>query len=385
MKYQLIDMENEHVLAKGLVERIGIEGSILKHESANKEKEIIKVPMEDHKVALKLVLEALVNEEYGAIASMDEISAVGHRVVHGGEKFAESCVLTEEVIKALEDCIELAPLHNPPNLVGISACREILPSVPMVAVFDTAFHQTMPKEAFLYGIPYEYYEKYGIRKYGFHGTSHRFVSIQAANLLGKKPEELNLITCHLGNGASIAAINGGKSVETSMGFTPLAGLIMGTRCGDIDPAIVPFLMQKENLSLEEVNNLMNKQSGVLGLSGVSSDFRDIEEEASKGNERAQVTLETFRLRVRETIGAYAAVLGRVDGIIFTAGLGENSAKDRAAICEGFKAWGITLDEEANKQRGKEMFISTPDSKIPVMVIPTNEELMIAKDTLELVK
>lgn len=385
MKYQLIDMENEHVLAKGLVERIGIEGSILKHESANKEKEIIKVPMEDHKVALKLVLEALVNEEYGAIASMDEISAVGHRVVHGGEKFAESCVLTEEVIKALEDCIELAPLHNPPNLVGISACRAILPSVPMVAVFDTAFHQTMPKEAFLYGIPYEYYEKYGIRKYGFHGTSHRFVSIQAANLLGKKPEELNLITCHLGNGASIAAIKGGKSVETSMGFTPLAGLIMGTRCGDIDPAIVPFLMQKENLSLEEVNNLMNKQSGVLGLSGVSSDFRDIEEEASKGNERAQVTLETFRLRVRETIGAYAAVLGRVDGIIFTAGLGENSAKDRAAICEGFKAWGITLDEEANKQRGKEMFISTPDSKIPVMVIPTNEELMIAKDTLELVK
>ena len=385
MKYQLIDMENEHVLAKGLVERIGIEGSILKHESANKEKEIIKVPMEDHKVALKLVLEALVNEEYGAIASMDEISAVGHRVVHGGEKFAESCVLTEEVIKALEDCIELAPLHNPPNLVGISACREILPSVPMVAVFDTAFHQTMPKEAFLYGIPYEYYENYGIRKYGFHGTSHRFVSIQAANLLGKKPEELNLITCHLGNGASIAAIKGGKSVETSMGFTPLAGLIMGTRCGDIDPAIVPFLMQKENLSLEEVNNLMNKQSGELGLSGVSSDFRDIEEEASKGNERAQVTLETFRLRVRETIGAYAAVLGRVDGIIFTAGLGENSAKDRAAICEGFKAWGITLDEEANKQRGKEMFISTPDSKIPVMVIPTNEELMIAKDTLELVK
>ena len=385
MKYQLIDMENEHVLAKGLVERIGIEGSILKHESANKEKEIIKVPMEDHKVALKLVLEALVNEEYGAIASMEEIGAVGHRVVHGGEKFAESCVLTEEVIKALEDCIELAPLHNPPNLIGISACREILPEVPMVAVFDTAFHQTMPKEAFLYGIPYEYYEKYGIRKYGFHGTSHRFVSIQAAALLGEKPEELNLITCHLGNGASIAAVKGGKSVETSMGFTPLAGLIMGTRCGDIDPAIVPFLMQKENLSLEEVNNLMNKQSGVLGLSGVSSDFRDIEEEAAKGNERAQVTLETFRLRVRETIGAYAAVLGRVDGIIFTAGLGENSAKDRAAICEGFKAWGITLDEEANKQRGKEMFISTKDSKIPVMVIPTNEELMIARDTLELVK
>ena len=385
MKYQLIDMENEHVLAKGLVERIGIEGSILKHESANKEKEIIKVPMEDHKVALKLVLEALVNEEYGAIASMEEIGAVGHRVVHGGEKFAESCVLTEEVIKALEDCIELAPLHNPPNLIGISACREILPEVPMVAVFDTAFHQTMPKEAFLYGIPYEYYEKYGIRKYGFHGTSHRFVSIQAAALLGKKPEELNLITCHLGNGASIAAVKGGKSVETSMGFTPLAGLIMGTRCGDIDPAIVPFLMQKENLSIEEVNNLMNKQSGVLGLSGVSSDFRDIEEEAAKGNERAQVTLETFRLRVRETIGAYAAVLGRVDGIIFTAGLGENSAKDRAAICEGFKVWGIALDEEANKQRGKEMFISTKDSKIPVMVIPTNEELMIARDTLALVK
>ena len=385
MKYQLIDMENEHVLAKGLVERIGIEGSILKHESANKEKEIIKVPMEDHKVALKLVLEALVNEEYGAIASMEEIGAVGHRVVHGGEKFAESCVLTEEVIKALEDCIELAPLHNPPNLIGISACREILPEVPMVAVFDTAFHQTMPKEAFLYGIPYEYYEKYGIRKYGFHGTSHRFVSIQAAALLGEKPEELNLITCHLGNGASIAAVKGGKSVETSMGFTPLAGLIMGTRCGDIDPAIVPFLMQKENLSIEEVNNLMNKQSGVLGLSGVSSDFRDIDKAEAEGNERAKLANDAFKYRVIKYIGAYVAAMNGVDAIAFTAGVGENGSRTRKDICANLEYLGIKIDDAANKERGKNMLISTPDSKVKVFVIPTNEELAIAKDTLALVK
>lgn len=385
LKYQLINMEDESVLAKGLVERIGIEGSVLKHELANREKEIIKVDMPDHKVALKLVLESLVNEDYGAIRSMEEISAVGHRVVHGGEKFASSCIIDKDVIKALEDCIELAPLHNPPNLIGIEACREILPNTPMVAVFDTAFHQTMPKKAFIYGLPYEYYEKYGIRKYGFHGTSHRYVTLRAAQMLGKKVEEVNLITCHLGNGASVAAIQGGKSVDTSMGFTPLEGLVMGTRCGSIDPAIVPFLMEKESLSLSEVNNIMNKKSGVLGVSGVSSDFRDVEGEADNGNERAQLALDAFQLRVTQYIGAYAAVLGRVDGIVFTAGLGENSATDRAAILESLKAWGIKLDMEANKSRGKQLFISTEDSSIKVMVIPTNEELMIARDTLELVK
>ncbi len=385
LKYQLINMENENVLAKGLVERIGIEGSILKHETTGREKELIKVPMENHKVALKLVLEALVNEDYGAIASMEEIAAVGHRVVHGGEQFASSCKLNDTVIKALEDCIELAPLHNPPNLVGIEACREILPDVPMVAVFDTSFHQTMPKEAFLYGLPYEYYEKYRVRRYGFHGTSHRYVTMQAAKLLNKNVEDVNLITCHLGNGASLAAIKGGKSIDTSMGFTPLEGLIMGTRCGDIDPAIIPYIMEKENMSLEDVNNMMNKKSGVLGVSGVSSDFRDIEAEVKKGNEIAVAALETFRLRVKKYIGAYAAELGHVDGIVFTAGLGENSGADRAAICAGLEPWGIFIDGEANTKRGEEIIITTPESKIAVMVIPTNEELMIARDTMELIK
>lgn len=385
LKYQLINMNDESVLAKGLVERIAIEGSVLKHESVKTEKKVFEQEMKDHKDALKLVLDTLVSPEYGAISSMDEISAVGHRVVHGGEKFASSCIINDSVIKALEECIELAPLHNPPNLTGIAACKEILPNTPMVAVFDTAFHQTMPKKSYLYGLPYEYYEKYGIRKYGFHGTSHRYVTLKAAEMLGKKPEEVNLITCHLGNGASIAAIKEGKSIDTSMGFTPLEGLIMGTRCGSLDPAVVPFLMEKEGWNTDEVNNLMNKKSGVLGISGVSSDFRDIENAAEEGNERASLALEAFRQRVTQYIGAYAAILGRVDGIVFTAGLGENSADDREVILKPMEAWGIKIDPENNNTRGKQLFITTQDSSIKAMVIPTNEELMIARDTLELVK
>lgn len=384
LKYQLINMENEEVMAKGLVERIGIDGSVLKHEMLNRDKEIIKVPMKDHKVALGLVLDALVNEEYGPISSMDEIDAVGHRVVHGGEKFVDSCLITEATLKDIEACIPLAPLHNPPNLVGIRACMEILPDVPMCAVFDTSFHQTMPEEAFIYGLPYEYYEKYGIRRYGFHGTSHRYVTEKAAELFGIDKDKLNIITCHLGNGASLAAIKNGKSIDTSMGLTPLEGLIMGTRCGDIDPAIVTFLMDRAGLSLNEVNDVMNKKSGVLGISGVSSDFRDIEEAASKGNKRAELALDAYHLRVKKYVGSYMAELGRVDGIVFTAGLGENSPESRAAILDGMEELGIKIDAEKNKVRGKNTIISSDDSKIKVALIPTNEELMIAKDTVKLI-
>lgn len=384
LKYQLINMENEEVMAKGLVERIGIDGSVLKHEMLKRDKEIIKVPMKDHKVALGLVLDALVNEEYGPISSMDEIDAVGHRVVHGGEKFVDSCLITEATLKDIEACITLAPLHNPPNLVGIRACMEILPDVPMCAVFDTSFHQTMPEEAFIYGLPYEYYEKYGIRRYGFHGTSHRYVTEKAAELFGIDKDKLNIITCHLGNGASLAAIKNGKSIDTSMGLTPLEGLIMGTRCGDIDPAIVTFLMDRAGLSLNEVNDVMNKKSGVLGISGVSSDFRDIEEAASKGNKRAELALDAYHLRVKKYVGSYMAELGRVDGIVFTAGLGENSPESRAAILDGMEELGIKIDAEKNKVRGKNTIISSDDSKIKVALIPTNEELMIAKDTVKLI-
>ena len=384
LKYQLINMENEEVMAKGVVERIGIDGSVLKHEMLNRDKEIIKVPMKDHKVALGLVLDALVNEEYGPISSMDEIDAVGHRVVHGGEKFVDSCLITEATLKDIEACITLAPLHNPPNLVGIRACMEILPDVPMCAVFDTSFHQTMPEEAFIYGLPYEYYEKYGIRRYGFHGTSHRYVTEKAAELFGIDKDKLNIITCHLGNGASLAAIKNGKSIDTSMGLTPLEGLIMGTRCGDIDPAIVTFLMDRAGLSLNEVNDVMNKKSGVLGISGVSSDFRDIEEAASKGNKRAELALDAYHLRVKKYVGSYMAELGRVDGIVFTAGLGENSPESRAAILDGMEELGIKIDAEKNKVRGKNTIISSDDSKIKVALIPTNEELMIAKDTVKLI-
>lgn len=384
LKYQLMNMEDENVLAKGLVERIGIEGSVLTHK-ANGEKVVIEQPMKDHKVAIGLVLGALVDKKHGVISDMSEISAVGHRVVHGGEKYASSVLIDGKVMEALEQCVKLAPLHNPPNIVGINACKELMPSTPMVAVFDTAFHQTLPEEAYMYALPYELYTKYGVRKYGFHGTSHRFVSMTAAEMMGKKPEDIKIITCHLGNGASLAAIDGGKSVDTTMGFTPLAGVVMGTRCGDIDPAIVPFLAKEAGMSIQEVDTLMNKKSGVLGLSELSSDFRDLENAAKEGNKKAQLALDVFDYRVRTAIGSYVAALNGTDAIIFTAGLGENSGAHRATICEGLSYLGIKIDAEKNGKRGEALEISTPDSKVKVFVIPTDEELMIARDTKEIVK
>lgn len=384
LKYQLFDMDGEKVLAKGLVERIGIEGSRLKAEG-NGNKELYEYEMKDHKAALGYVLDALTNDKVGAIKSLDEVSAIGHRVVHAGEKYSSSVLVNDEVMKALEECIELAPLHNPPNITGIRAIQELMPGKPNVAVFDTAFHQTMPKEQFIYALPYEYYENNKVRRYGFHGTSHKYVSERAAAMLGKKPEEANIITCHLGNGASLAAVKGGKSVATSMGLTPLEGLVMGTRCGDIDPQIITFIMAKYRLSLEEMNNIMNKKSGVLGISGVSSDFRDIEDAAAKGNERAALALDIFHDKVRKYIGAYATVLGRVDAVVFTAGLGENSKSSRAEICKNLEFMGIEIDEKKNDIRGEEAVISADGSKVKVLVIPTNEELMIARDTLALSK
>lgn len=385
LKYQLMNMQDETLLAKGLVERIGIEGSVLKHEKEGRDKEVILVPMKNHKDALNEVLKALVDENYGAVKSLDEIDAVGHRVVHAGEKYSGSVLITEDVMAALEECIDLAPLHNPPNIMGVEAIQELIPTVPNVGVFDTAFHQTMPPQAYIYPIPYEYYEKYKVRRYGFHGTSHRYVAERAADMMGKPMSELKLISCHLGNGASVTAIKNGKSVATSMGFTPLEGLIMGTRCGDIDPAIITFLMEKENLDIEGINNVLNKKSGVLGISGVSSDFRDIENAAKDGNERAALALETFDDRVRQYIAAYAAEMGGVDAVIFTAGLGENSITNRADICKNLEFMGLKVSDERNNVRGKETFINTDDSKVKVLVIPTNEELMIARDTVEIVK
>lgn len=385
LKYQLIDMENENVLAIGLAERIGIEGARVKHEIPGMDKIVIEKPMKDHKDALKIVLDALIDEKHGAIKDLKEINAVGHRVVHAGEKYSESVIINDDVINALEECIELAPLHNPPNLIGIRACQELMPGVEMAGVFDTAFHQTMPSSSYIYPLPYELYEKYGIRKYGFHGTSHRYVSARAAEFLGKDMNEMKIVTCHLGNGASLAAVKNGKSIDTSMGFTPLEGLAMGTRCGDIDPAIVTFIMEKEKLDINGINNLMNKKSGVLGISGVSSDFRDIEGAAEEGNERAKLALDKFNMRVKKYIAGYAAVMGGVDAVVFTAGLGENSSSNREEICEGLEFMGIKIDDEKNNVRGKDAIISTDDSKVKVLVIPTNEELMIAKDTVELLK
>ncbi|MTI67577.1 MAG: acetate kinase [Firmicutes bacterium] len=384
LKYQLIDMENEEVLAKGLGERIGIEGSKVVHKPSGNDKVVIEKPMKNHKVALEIVLNALVDKEHGIIDSMDEINAVGHRVVHGGEKFADSVKIDQNVMDAIEECADLAPLHNPPNMMGIEACQELMPNTPMVAVFDTAFHQTMPKKNFIYPLPYELYEKYGIRRYGFHGTSHKYVANKAAEMLDKDLEDLKIITCHLGNGASLAAVKNGKSIDTSMGFTPLEGLAMGTRCGDLDPAIITFLMEKENMSIEEVNTLMNKKSGVLGISGVSSDFRDIEEAANDGNERAQLALDKFVNRVKKYIGAYASIMGGVDTVVFTAGLGENSPVMREAICSDLEYMGIQIDKEKNDVRGKDTVVNTEDSKVKVIVIPTNEELMIARDTENLI-
>ena len=386
LKYQLIDMSNEEVLCVGLVERIGIEGSVLKQEKDGVEgKYIVEQPMKNHQDAIKLVLDAVVDPQYGGVKDIKEVEAVGHRVVHGGEKFAGSVLITDEVKAALEECIELAPLHNPANIMGIEACEAILPGVPMVGVFDTAFHQTMPKSSYLYGLPHELYTKYGVRRYGFHGTSHRYVSQRAAAMLGKNIEDCKIITCHLGNGASVAAIDGGKSVDTSMGFTPLEGLIMGTRCGDIDAAILPFLMEKEGLDAKGLSDLMNKKSGVYGMTGISSDFRDIEDAAAQNNELAQVALESYAKKVKKYIGSYAAEMNGVDAVVFTAGVGENGIDMRADIMANMDFLGMKLDEEANKVRGKERVISTEDSKVKILLIPTNEELMIARDTLELVK
>ena len=384
LKYQLIDMEKEGVLAKGLVERIGIEGSRVKHETTGKEEVILEEPMADHRKALELVLDALINPNFGAIESMDQIGAVGHRVVHGGEKFASSVVIDDKVMEAIRDCIDLAPLHNPPNIMGIEACQELMPETPMVAVFDTAFHQSIPASNYIYPLPYELYEKYAIRKYGFHGTSHKYVSLKAAEMLGKDIKDLNIVTCHLGNGASVCAVQGGKSIDTSMGFTPLEGLAMGTRSGDVDPAIVPFIMEKENLTLDEVNNLLNKKSGVLGISGVSSDFRDIENAAEEGNKRAKLALDVFCNRVKKYIGAYAALMCNIDALVFTAGIGENSISIREQICNDLECIDIKIDKELNKVRGKEAIVSKDLTSTTILVIPTNEELMIARDTLELV-
>ncbi|WP_313756598.1 acetate kinase [Tissierella sp.] len=384
LKYQLIDMNGEEVLCKGLVERIGIEGSKIKHDTTGKERVIIEEPMADHKVALGLVLNALIDENHGAIKSMDEIGAVGHRVVHGGETFASSVIIDDEVMKVLDECIELAPLHNPPNITGIEACKELMPNTPMVAVFDTAFHQTMEADNYIYPIPYEFYEKYKIRRYGFHGTSHKYVSLRAAEILGKDIKDLNIVTCHLGNGSSVCAVQGGKSMDTSMGFTPLEGLAMGTRSGDIDPAIIPFIMDKENMSFEEVNNMLNKQSGVLGISGISSDFRDLEIAMNEGNERAKLALDVFVNRVKKYVGAYVATMCRIDALVFTAGIGENSSYIREKVCEGLECLGIKIDADLNNVRGEESKLNKDLTSATILVIPTNEELMIARDTLELV-
>lgn len=384
LKYQLFDMANEGVLAKGLCERIGIEGSNLKHTPEGKEDFILEQPMRDHTDAVQMVLDALLDKNHGVIASIDEVNAVGHRVVHGGEFFSNSVVITDEVKTAIEKCCELAPLHNPPNLIGINACEKLMPKVKQVAVFDTAFHQTMPEKAFMYAIPYELYDKYKIRKYGFHGTSHKFVSITAAELLGKPYDSLKIITCHLGNGASICAINKGKSVDTSMGFTPLEGLAMGTRSGDIDPAVVPYLMEKENISVKDVENILNKKSGVLGMSGVSSDFRDIEAAAKDGNKQAVVALDVFHYRVAKYVGEYAAAMNGVDAIVFTAGLGENSISTRETICGYLGYLGVSVDAEKNNCRGKAVDFAKADAKVRVLAIPTNEELVIARDTEALV-
>ena len=384
LKYQLMDPSTQEVFAKGLCERIGIDGRLTHKVPARDLKKEFEIPMPTHAEAIQSVLDALVSPEHGVIGDVKEIDAVGHRVVHGGEAFNKSVLITDDVMKAIEDCIPLAPLHNPANLTGIRACQKVMPGVPMVAVFDTAFHQTMPEKAYLYALPYEYYEKDKVRRYGFHGTSHRYVSARAAAMLGKPIGELKIITCHLGNGSSIAAVDHGKSVDTSMGFTPLAGLPMGTRSGDLDAGILQYLMNKYGWNIDECLNVLNKKSGVLGISGVSSDFRDIESASKEGNHRAEVALEAFQYGVKKLIGAYAAAMGGVDAIVFTAGVGENDAKTRMAAASGLEYMGVRMDEAANNVRGKEAVISAADSKVKVLLIPTDEELMIAMDTAEIV-
>ncbi|MDR2648602.1 MAG: acetate kinase [Clostridiales bacterium] len=380
LKYQLIDMEGERVLAKGLCERIGIDGR-LKH--SGKAEYTADVGMKNHTDAIRLVLNALLNKEYGVLNSISEVNAVGHRVVHGGEYFSQSVIVTDEVEKAIEACYDLAPLHNPPNLIGVRACEELMPGVPQAAVFDTAFHQTMPPKAYLYAIPYELYEKHKIRKYGFHGTSHKYVAQRAAVMLRRPLESLKIITCHLGNGASVCAVEYGKSVDTSMGLTPLEGLAMGTRSGSLDPAIIAFLVEKERITVKDAENILNKKSGVLGLSGVSSDFRDIEDAKRQGNTRAAIALDLFHYRVAKTAGEYAAAMNGADAVVFTAGLGENSMSSRAAVCAYLGYLGLQVDERKNNTRGKEADFATDDSKTRALVIPTNEELMIARDTAAL--
>ena len=383
LKFQLINSESEAVLAKGLCERIGIDGR-LTYQPAGGEKEVSNLAMPTHTEAIQFVIDALTNPETGVVKSLDEIGAVGHRLVHGGEKFASSVVITEEVKKAVEECNDLAPLHNPANLIGVNACEKLMPGTPMVAVFDTAFHQTMPEKAYMYGLPYSYYEKYKVRRYGFHGTSHSFVSKRVAEIVGVPYDQTKTIVCHLGNGASVCAVLNGKSVDTSMGLTPLEGLVMGTRSGDIDPAILEFIAKKENLDIEGLMKMLNKESGVYGLSnGVSSDFRDLSAAAAEGQKPAQIALDVFAYRVAKYVGAYVAAMNGVDNIVFTAGIGENDGSMRESICSYLGFLGIEIDKEANAKRGEEIIISTPDSKVKVLVVPTNEELAIARETVAL--
>lgn len=385
LKYQLIDMETEKVMAKGLCERIGIDGH-LKHSPLVGGKPVFNedIALPTHSEAIAAVIDKLTSAEYGVVASMKEIDAVGHRVVHGGEKFASSVLINDDVMKTLDECTPFAPLHNPANITGINACKAVMGDVPMVAVFDTAFHQTMPSKAYMYAIPYEYYEKDGVRRYGFHGTSHRYVSKRCAELMGRPIEELKIVSCHMGNGSSICAIDHGKCVDTSMGFTPLVGLPMGTRCGDLDPGVMQYIMHKYDLDIDEMLNILNKKSGVQGISGISSDFRDLDKAAEEGNKRAALALDMFHYWVAKDVGAYVAAMNGVDAIVYTAGVGENSAETRKAISEYFGYLGVKIDDAANSKRGEDIMISTPDSKVKVFVIPTNEELVIARDTCEIV-
>lgn len=386
IKYQLFNMTDESVLAKGLVERIGIPNSIVNHYPSGREPVITHRDIPNHKIGIKLAMDALLHPEYGVIKDVSEISAVGHRVVHAGEKFSGSVLLADEVMDALKECIELAPLHNPPNILGIEVCKELIPGVPQVGVFDTAFHQTIPECAYLYGIPYKYYKKYKVRRYGFHGTSHKYVAQKAADILEKPLEGLKIITCHLGNGSSIAAVKNGISIDTSLGFGTVAGIVMGTRCGDVDPAVIPFLMDKEKLSIEEINKIIYKESGLLGLSeGISSDNRDLGKKAKQGDERAIRALSILDYGIKKYIGSYAAAMGGVDVVVFTAGIGENAWKVRKGACEGLEFLGIKIDPEKNNSSNEETIISEDDSRVKVMVIPTNEEWMIAKDTMEIIE
>ena len=383
LKYQFIDMSSEQVLAKGLCERIGMETSIAKQARGDEAPLVIEIELKDHNDAITEVINLLLDPVNGVISDVSEITAVGHRVVHGGEKFSDSTIIDGEVLQGIKDCIDIAPLHNPPNIIGIEACMNLLPGTPNIAVFDTAFHQTMPKHAFLYALPYNYYSDYRIRKYGFHGTSHRYVAARAAEMLGRPPEELKIVTCHLGNGSSVCAVDGGKSIETSMGYTPLDGLMMGTRCGAIDPAVVTWLMEHKNLDSNSINDIMNKQSGVLGITGVSSDFRDITDAMNAGNARAALGIKMFTYQVKKYIGQYAAAMGGIDAVVLTAGIGENVTHVRWSILEGLEFLGIEIDREKNEVRGRDMDISKPSAKVRALVIATNEELAIARDTIRL--